>query len=60
MILLPPKAQQEVVSAHLKHFGDDRANQLLLEIIHQGFEYENIHHAYIAWVYLRLKSLHDP
>jgi hypothetical protein len=56
LILLPPKAQEEVVGAHLKDFGDDRASQLWLEIIHESFEYENIHHRHIEPVYLSIKK----
>jgi hypothetical protein len=48
LILLPPKAQQEVLRAHLKHFGNDGTHEVLLELIHEGFEYKNVHNEYLG------------
>ncbi len=56
LVLLSPKAQKQIVGTHLKNFGDDRAKQLLLEIVNEGFKYKDIHHGHTKQVYLSIKS----
>ena len=56
LILVPPKAQQEVISTHLKYFGDDCTGQAWLEMIRESFEYKDIHDGPIEWVRLSIQQ----
>ena len=42
-VSLAPEAQQQVMGAHLKHFGEHGAAQVLAQCIDEGFQDKDIH-----------------